>query len=133
MNIEEIDEIKFEIDKDEVNRIIKTYSRLAKQLLREKSPERREQGKHYKEGFDFELDPINMIGVVYNKKLYRLSHLLENGHFILNKKGHIGWASPRPHFQPTFDEILPYYLKDMSKVKVGVKVKRRSYTKHKKK
>lgn len=37
--------------------------------------------------------------VVYNK-VYRLTHLLENGHVIRNKKGTYGRAPAHPHISP---------------------------------
>ena len=38
--------------------------------------------------------------VVYNKKMPGLTHLLENGHVIRNKKGDFGRAPAHPHIAP---------------------------------
>ena len=38
--------------------------------------------------------------VVYNKKMPGLTHLLENGHVIRNKKGTYGRAPAHPHIKP---------------------------------
>ena len=43
--------------------------------------------------------------VVYNKDHYQLTHLLENGHVIKNKKGTYGRTSPKKHIQPVYDWI----------------------------
>lgn len=40
---------------------------------------------------------------LHNSTDYRLTHLLENGHLIVNKKGGVGWASPHPHIRPAFN------------------------------
>ena len=42
-----------------------------------------------------------LIGVtVYNKEHYQLTHLLENGHVIKNKKGEYGRTRPIKHIEP---------------------------------
>lgn len=38
--------------------------------------------------------------VVYNKKYYRLTHLLEKSHRIANKYGEYGRSTPQPHIEP---------------------------------
>lgn len=42
---------------------------------------------------------INTV-IVRNKKHYQLTHLLENGHLIVNKKGEYGRAPAHPHIGP---------------------------------
>ena len=46
-----------------------------------------------------------LIGVtVYNKEHYQLTHLLENGHVIKNKKGEYGRTRPIKHIEPAEQE-----------------------------
>ena len=42
---------------------------------------------------------INTV-IVHNKTDYQLTHLLENGHVVRNKKGTYGRAPARKHIQP---------------------------------
>lgn len=47
--------------------------------------------------------------IVYNKKHYQLTHLLENGHMIRNKYGTYGRARPRKHIGPAADSAIQRY------------------------
>lgn len=49
--------------------------------------------------------------VVWNKTDYFLTHLLEKGHIIANKKGGVGYAAPHPHIKPAFDKIKKNFSK----------------------
>lgn len=42
----------------------------------------------------------NMTVIVHNKTDYQLTHLLENGHVIRNKKGTYGRTHPIKHIEP---------------------------------
>ena len=42
--------------------------------------------------------------VVHNQKYYQLTHLLENGHVIVNKKGEYGRTRPIKHIEPAEQE-----------------------------
>lgn len=62
-----------------------------------------------------------LIGVtVYNKR-YQLTHLLENGHVIVNKKGEYGRTRPIKHIEPAeqegiqnFEELVRAELEGIS-------------------
>ncbi len=62
-----------------------------------------------------------LIGVtVYNKR-YQLTHLLENGHVIVNKKGEYGRTRPIKHIEPAeqegiqnFEELVRAELESIS-------------------
>lgn len=111
------------LDRNQINSVISKYARKSKSSLKAKAPNGHRKRNKYKDTFVVEIDEVNLKAKVYNKKNYRLSHLLENGHLILNKKGGIGWAAPQPHFRPTYDEIKSPFLNDMRKVKVNAKFK----------
>lgn len=40
---------------------------------------------------------------VHNTKNYQLTHLLENGHVAVNKKGVVGRAAAHKHIEPVYD------------------------------
>lgn len=52
---------------------------------------------------------------IWNKRNYRLTHLLENGHLQVNKKSGVGWVAPRPHIKPAFESAKPYIVEQMKK------------------
>lgn len=46
---------------------------------------------------------------IYNKKHYRLTHLLENGHRVVLKGGRVaGKADPRVHIAPVDEKLTEY-------------------------
>lgn len=40
---------------------------------------------------------------VHNSKNYQLTHLLENGHIVVNKKGVVGRADAHKHIEPVYE------------------------------
>ncbi len=56
--------------------------------------------------------------VVWNEKNYRLTHLLENGHLIVNKKGGVGWASANPHIDRVYRNVKQPFINAMERAKV---------------
>lgn len=58
--------------------------------------------------------------VVYNKTDWQLTHLLENGHLIVNKKGGTGWASAHPHIDPAYRSVKNKFVKAMEEVKIKI-------------
>lgn len=67
------------------------------QKLQSTSP-RRPGGGTYAAGWSVKKNKKQDI-VVYNK-VYRLTHLLEKGHVVRNKKGTVGRANAHPHIAP---------------------------------
>lgn len=51
--------------------------------------------------------------IVHNKKYYRLTHLLENGHVIRNKKGQYGRAPAHPHIKAAEDRAASKIVAEM--------------------
>lgn len=58
--------------------------------------------------------------VVYNETDWQLTHLLENGHRIVNKKGGEGWASAHRHIDPAFRSVGNKFKKAMENVKIKI-------------
>ena len=100
------------IDKDvkeSTKRNIDAVSREAVQKLKNTSPRRTGSyasgwGKK-KEG---EMDVI-----VYNRTDAPLTHLLENGHIVRNKKGTYGRVSGRKHIAPVEEELIEQYQREV--------------------
>ena len=44
-----------------------------------------------------------MAWIVHNSKNYQLTHLLEDGHVVVNKHGVVGRASAHKHIEPVRD------------------------------
>jgi len=52
--------------------------------------------------------------VIYNKPAYRLTHLLENGHYKVDRNGvSHGFKSGTPHIKPTEDDTADFLEKAM--------------------
>ena len=85
---------------DVTNKSIKKVARETAKRLKNTSPKR---GGEYAR--DWAVKNLSVHGnivnlVVYNRKHYQLTHLLENGHVIRNKKGAYGRAPAHPHIGP---------------------------------
>ena len=92
-------ELLDEINKDVQDSTRKNIDRVAKesvQKLRNTSP--RKTGS-YSKGWGTKKEG-DMDVVVYNRTDYQLTHLLENGHVIRNKKGTYGRTSGIKHIAP---------------------------------
>ena len=57
----------------------------------------------------------SMIYTVHNRKHYQLTHLLENGHVIKNKKGEFGRAPAHPHIKPARDRAETKLINELEK------------------
>ena len=60
---------------------------------------------------------------VWNETNWQLTHLLENGHLITNRKSGLAWVSPRPHIYPTYRKVKPQFIKAMEKAKINFEIK----------
>ena len=54
--------------------------------------------------------------VVYNETDWQLTHLLEYGHDIVNKRGGTGWASAHKHIDPAYKAVKNKFIKAMQNV-----------------
>lgn len=105
-----------EIDKDVQDSAKRNIDRIAKesvQKLRNTSP--RKTGS-YAKGWGTKKEG-DMDVVVYNRTNYQLTHLLENGHVIRNKKGTYGRTPGRKHIAPVeewaVDELPRRIMEDI--------------------
>ena len=107
-----LDEINSEIQ-DAAKTEIKTVAKESVQKLRNNSPVKTGS---YARGWTTKQDgPMGVI--VHNKTDYQLTHLLENGHVIRNKKGTYGRAPAHKHIAPVEewanDELPRRIMKDI--------------------
>lgn len=92
---EVLDEINKEVEQS-AKRNIQTVAKESVQKLKNTSPRKTgsyEKGWAVKKNGDMDV-------VVHNKTDYQLTHLLENGHIIRNKKGTYGRTSGIKHIKP---------------------------------
>jgi len=103
--------------------IIQKYAQECVDILKDTSPDR--TGK-YKEGWtvDTKKDKKGQwyYCTVWNKTSYQLTHLLENGHLIVNKRGGVGWASRKPHIAKAYRRIRNPLIREIENVKSDVKI-----------
>ena len=109
-------ELLDEIDKDVKNSAKKNIQQVAKesrQKLRNTSPVKTGS---YARGWDVRREG-DMDVIVHNKTDYQLTHLLENGHVIRNKKGTYGRTHPIKHIAPVeewaVDELPRRIIEDI--------------------
>ena len=58
--------------------------------------------------------------VVWNETDWQLTHLLEDGHRIVNKKGGEGWAEPHRHIDPAYRSVKNKFIKAMESAKIKI-------------
>lgn len=59
---------------------------------------------------------------IWNETSYQLTHLLENGHLIVNKRGGVGWANRKPHIAKAYNRIKNPLIKAVEKAKIEVEI-----------
>lgn len=90
-----LDEINKDVEKS-MKRNVNSVAKEAVQKLRNSSPKKTGD---YASGWATKKQG-EMDVVVYNRKAPGLTHLLENGHIIRNKKGTFGRVSGKKHIKP---------------------------------
>ena len=119
---------------DELNEILENYqeeviekldkaafttAKVAIKELKEKSPKsKRTKGGEYAKnwGYKKEKMPFGYTSyTIHNKKHYRLTHLLENGHMIKNKYGSYGRTNPIPHIKPVEIQVQDDFFEEAIK------------------
>jgi len=85
---------------DVANETAQKVAKEASQKLRNTSP--KDSGEYAKSwGVKKEMSTFGVVtAIVHNRKHYRLTHLLENGHVVKNGKGTYGRTSPIKHIEP---------------------------------
>lgn len=86
---------------DVVRKDTGSTAREASQKLRGTSPKK--TGEYASGWGSKQID--DKTAVSYNKKMPGLTHLLEKGHVIRNKKGDFGRAPAHPHIAPVAEEM----------------------------
>lgn len=91
--------------KRKVNNSVDKVGKESVQQLKNTSPKRPGHGE-YARSWEIKRERgrngINDF-TIHNKEHYRLTHLLEKGHVIVNAKGTYGRTSPIPHIKPVED------------------------------
>lgn len=78
----------------------------------------------YLQGWKVEIEDRDRGGhtaIVHNETDWQLTHLLENGHLIVNKRGGTGWASAHPHINPAYKSLRNKFIKAMSNADFKIK------------
>lgn len=106
--------LEIELEYDE---ILEKYSKECVNYIKQLSPKGKSK-KHYADGWRYELKKYSKCkseSIVYNKNSWQLTHLLENGHLITNKRNGVGWASPHLHIQTAYEKVKSPFLRALEK------------------
>lgn len=118
INIENFKGIEVEID---YKPILDKYGEKCKDIIVQNSPKK---SGRYRDGWRATADTDylgNYSVTVWNETDWQLTHLLENGHAIVNKKGGTGWASAKPHIKKGYRAVKNAFEQDINNVKLTIK------------
>ena len=131
VRVEDLDKAVLDILKDwsdntvhrAVNEAVKETAAETAKLLRKGGPYHDRKGAKYTKDWAHKqrtrsYNPITMTEtwVVYNKKNYRLTHLLEYGHQVKDKVGLVmGEAKAYPHIAPAYEFARDYLISAISR------------------
>lgn len=114
----------FEIDID-YSDILEEYGEKCKDLIQQKASQLKiKKSGRYINGWTTSKEKFGKSGngvVVHNKTDWQLTHLLENGHAIVNKKDGTGWASAKPHIDPSYRAVKNKFIKAMENARLNIK------------
>lgn len=110
----------------DVREIVETSAKeaadIASNQLRNTSPSGKGIKGHYATGWAVKEESSGAVAsfIVYNKKKPQLTHLLENGHVIRNKKGTYGRAHPIKHIKPAEEAaVMKFELRVRARLRAG--------------
>lgn len=104
----------------EMKEPIEKYSNKCCEIVKSLSPSGYRKNKKYRDGWvvEYKEGKEGFEARVWNKDNYQLTHLLENGHLIVNKKGGEGWASAKPHIELAYQRVKDPFIEAMKNVKI---------------
>lgn len=116
INLDNFKSLKFSID---MKTPIEKYSSKCQQIVKALSPDGNRKAKKYRDGWVVDLKEDRngiVIATIWNKDNYQLTHLLENGHLIVNKKDGTGWASAKPHIEKAYQQVKEPFIQAMKDI-----------------
>lgn len=117
---------KFDVKLD-YSDIFKQYGELTTSKLKNNPAhlKKHRRRKEYSSTWQCKTEKIGdvLTTTVYNAKNGPLTYLLENGHLIVNKKGGVGWAAPKPHISTVFDEVKNGFIRAVeTRTKIDIEI-----------
>lgn len=100
---------------------IDEYANKCLNIVKALSPVGHSIKKKYKDGWVVETKEArngDYIATIWNKTDYHLTHLLENGHIIVNKRNGVGWASAKPHIEEAYQDVKQPFIEAMKNVNI---------------
>lgn len=124
INLEKFNGFDIKIEYEEVN---KEYAEKCCDIVKDKASQKLKQHRgRYVRGWTTRSEKFGKTGsgvVVYNETDWQLTHLLENGHEIVNARDGTGWASAHPHIDPAYRSIKNKYIKAVENINVRIEAK----------